>query len=76
MEMVVDFEELVQSEQEEVYGGGAIGCVLGTAGSTGLGFLAGVGAGTVTLPIIGTVSGGALGGWSGAAMGAATFCRL
>ena len=49
-------------------------CVGGTAGSAGLGFLAGAGVGTVTLPLIGTVSGAAMGGYSGALVGAATFC--
>ena len=49
----------------------AVKCVAGTAGSAGLGFLAGAGVGTVTLPIVGTVSGGALGGWSGALVGVA-----
>lgn len=39
-----------------------------------VGFLAGAGVGTVTLPIVGTVSGGALGGWSGALVGVASFC--
>lgn len=52
----------------------AVKCVAGTAGSAGLGFLAGAGVGTVTLPIVGTVSGGALGGWSGALVGVASFC--
>ena len=52
----------------------AIKCIGGTAGSAGLGVLAGAGVGTVTLPIIGTVSGTALGGWSGALVGIATFC--
>lgn len=52
----------------------AVKCVAGTAGSAGLGFLAGAGVGTVTLPVIGTVSGGALGGWSGALVGVASFC--
>ncbi|EMB54508.1 hypothetical protein SMU3_04371 [Streptococcus mutans 11A1] len=49
-----------------VEGGGMIRCALGTAGSAGLGFVGGMGAGTVTLPVVGTVS--------GAAVGAATFC--
>ncbi|MGL5014903.1 MAG: hypothetical protein ACRC6V_11515 [Bacteroidales bacterium] len=49
-------------------------CVAGTAGSAGLGAVAGAGVGTVTLPVIGTVSGTALGGWSGALVGVATFC--
>lgn len=57
-----------------VEGGGWAKCVLGTAGSAGLGFLAGAGAGTFTIPIIGTVSGGAIGGWSGAAAGYASYC--
>lgn len=52
----------------------AVKCVAGTAGSAGLGFLAGAGVGTVTLPVVGTVSGGALGGWSGALVGVAEFC--
>lgn len=52
----------------------AVKCVAGTAGSAGLGVLAGSGVGTVTLPVIGTVSGAALGGWSGALVGVATFC--
>lgn len=52
----------------------AIKCIFGTAGSAGLGVLAGAGVGTVTLPIIGTVSGSALGGWSGALVGIATCC--
>lgn len=74
MEITVTFEEMVQRDLEEVCGGGVIGCVLGTAGSAGLGFLTGAGAGTVTVPIIGTVSGGALGAWSGAGVGVASFC--
>ncbi len=45
-----------------VEGGGMIRCALGTAGSAGLGFVGGMGAGTVTLPVVGTVSGAALGG--------------
>lgn len=49
-------------------------CVAGTAGSAGLGAVAGAGVGTVTLPVIGSVSGTALGGWSGALVGIATFC--
>jgi hypothetical protein len=76
METTVSFQEISQKDMEEVYGGGVVGCVLGTAGSAGLGFLAGAGAGTVTLPVIGTVSGGAFGAWSGGAVGAATFCGL
>lgn len=76
MEKTIYFEELLQNDLKEIQGGGVVGCVLGTAGSAGLGFLAGTGAGTVTLPIIGTVSGGAFGAWSGGAMGAATFCGL
>lgn len=49
-------------------------CVAGTAGSAGLGAVAGAGVGSITLPVIGTVSGTALGGWSGALVGVATFC--
>ena len=52
----------------------AVKCIEGTAGSAGLGFLAGAGVGTVTLPVVGTVSGGAVGGWSGALVGIAEFC--
>ncbi|WP_290396270.1 bacteriocin class II family protein, partial [uncultured Duncaniella sp.] len=52
----------------------AVKCIAGTAGSAGLGFLAGAGVGTVTLPVVGTVSGGAVGGWSGALVGIAEFC--
>lgn len=52
----------------------AVKCVGGTAGSAGLGALAGAGVGTMTVPVIGTVSGTALGGWSGALVGVATFC--
>lgn len=53
---------------------GGVKCVLGTAGSAGLGFLAGSAAGTVTVPFLGTVSGAAIGGWSGAMVGVAEFC--
>lgn len=51
-----------------------IKCVGGTAGSAGLGAIAGAAVGTVTLPLVGTVSGTALGGWSGALVGVASFC--
>ena len=53
---------------------GAIRCIIGTIGSTGLGAVGGAGAGTFTLPIIGTISGTALGAVSGAMVGCATFC--
>lgn len=59
-----------------IEGGGVIGCVAGTAGSAGLGFLTGTSVGTVTFPIVGTVSGGAFGAWSGAGLGMATFCGV
>lgn len=69
--IVLDTEMLATVE-----GGGIVGCVLGTAGSAGLGFLGGTTSGTFTVPIIGTVSGATVGAWSGAAVGIATFCGV
>jgi hypothetical protein len=61
-------------QMEDLTGGGFWRCALGTAGSAGLGFLAGSGYGTLfTLGPIG-VTGAALGTISGAFVGAATFC--
>lgn len=49
-------------------------CVAGTAGSAGLGAIAGASVGTITLHVVGTVSGTAVGGWSGSLVGIASFC--
>ena len=64
------FEVMDDIKLSSVEGGGWVRCALGTAGSAGLGFLTGSGAGTFTFPIVGTISGG----WSGGAVGIATFC--
>ena len=72
---IEQFDVLDTETLASVQGGDVFSCILGTAGSAGLGFLGGVSAGTVTIPIVGTVSGAGLGAWAGAATGAATFCR-
>lgn len=70
----IAFKNVSKEDMLNIKGNGIVKCVLGTVGSTGIGFLGGAGVGTVTLPIIGTVSGGTVGAWSGAATGVATFC--
>lgn len=72
--IINNFNSLNSEDLSIIQGGGVIGCVVGTAGSAGLGFLTGTSVGTVTFPIVGTVSGGAFGAWSGAGLGMATFC--
>ena len=60
-QIINNFYSLNSEDLSIIEGGGVIGCVAGTAGSAGLGFLTGTSVGTVTFPIVGTVSGGAFG---------------
>lgn len=75
-QIINNFNSLNSEDLSIIEGGGVIGCVAGTAGSAGLGFLTGTSVGTVTFPIVGTVSGGAFGAWSGAGLGMVTFCGV
>lgn len=67
-QIINNFNSLNSEDLSIIAGGGVIGCVAGTAGSAGLGFLTGTS--------VGTVSGGAFGAWSGAGVGIATFCGV
>lgn len=74
--IINNFNSLNSEDLSIIAGGDVIGCVAGTAGYAGLGFLTGTSVGTVAFPIVGTVSGGAFGAWSGAGLGMATFCGV
>ena len=50
-QIINNFNSLNSEDLSIIEGGGVIGCVAGTAGSAGLGFLTGTSVGTVTFPI-------------------------
>ena len=60
-QIINNFNSLNSEDLSIIEGGGVIGCVAGTAGSAGLGFLTGTSVGTHTLPIVGTIQVGYLG---------------